>query len=158
MRLLPAGEVAAGIKPYLQHTGLDPDDATLLRIVPLIQERLITFDDAPKWAGFFFSANVSPDPADLIAKKLNQSESLDVLQHVYRSLAALPSLKHESVEQALRSLSERLGIKLGQLLSPVRVAVSGQRVSPPLFNTLEILGKQVTLQRIKNAIKLLKEQ
>ena len=158
MRLLPAGEVAAGIKPYLQHTGLDPDDATLLRIVPLIQERLITFDDAPKWAGFFFSANVSPDPADLIAKKLNQSESLDILQHVYRSLAALPSLKHESVEQALRSLSERLGIKLGQLLSPVRVAVSGQRVSPPLFDTLEILGKQVTLQRIKNAIKLLKEQ
>ena len=155
MRHLSAGEVAAGMKPYLQHTGLDPDDATLLRIVPLIQERLITFEDAPKWVGFFFSPNVSPDPADLVAKKLSRSESLDALQHVYASLDALSSMEREPVEQTLRSLSDKLGIKLGQLLSPVRVAVSGQRVSPPLFETLEILGKQVTLQRIKNAAKLL---
>ena len=157
MRQLSAREVAAGIKPYLQDTGLDPDDATLLRIVPLIQERLTTFEDAHKWAGFFFSPNVYPDPADLVAKKLSRSESLDALQHVYASLDTLSSLEHEIVEQTLRSLSDKLEIKLGQLLSPVRAAVSGQRVSPPLFETLEILGKQVALRRIENATKLLKD-
>ncbi len=157
MRQLSAAEIAAGIKPHLMSAGLQPDDATLLKIAPLIQERIGTFEEAPQWAGFFFRQDVSPDPADLVAKKLSPAESLEALLQVQKTLATLHTFEREPVEQALRTLAEGLELKLGQLLTPVRVAISGQRISPPLFETLEILGRQVALQRMENAARLLKD-
>ncbi len=157
VRQLPATDVAAGIKPYFLREGLKPDDATLLKIVPLIQERIVTFEDAPQWAGFFFQPHVSPEPAHLVAKKLTLAESLVALQQARQILAALPTFEHEPAEKALHALADELGLKLGQLLTPVRVAVSGHRVSPPLFETLEILGREAALQRMDNAMKLLKD-
>ncbi|MDP6793682.1 MAG: hypothetical protein QF660_06475, partial [Anaerolineales bacterium] len=157
MRQLSAAEVAAGIKPHLVRAGLQPDDDTLLRIVPLIQERIVTFDEAPQWAGFFFRLDVSPDPADRVEKKVSSAESLESLLQAHTTLAALTAFERDPAEQALRALADKLGLKVGQLLTPVRVAVSGQRVSPPLFETLEILGRQTTLQRIENAANLLKD-
>jgi len=157
MRQLSTAEVAAGIKPHLLTAGLQPDDTTLLKIVPLIQERIVTFDEAPQWAGFFFRLDVSPDPADLVEKKVSSAESLESLLQAHTTLAALTAFERDPAEQALRALADKLGLKVGQLLTPVRVAVSGQRVSPPLFETLEILGRQTTLQRIENAANLLKD-
>ena len=157
MRQLSTAEVAAGIKPHLLTAGLQPDDTTLLKIVPLIQERIVTFEEAQQWAGFFFQQDVFPQPTDLVAKNLNPAETLAALLQARATLAVLPSFKREPAEQALRALADDLGLKLGQLLAPVRVAVSGQSVSPPLFETLEILGRQVTLQRMKNAAELLED-
>lgn len=157
MRQLSTAEVAAGIKPHLVTAGLQPDDTTLLKIVPLIQERIVTFEEAQQWAGFFFRQDVSLQPTDLVAKNLNPTETLAALLQARAILAALPSFDREPAEKALRALADDLGLKLGQLLGPVRVAVSGQSVSPPLFETLEILGRQVTLQRMRNAAKLLED-
>ncbi|MDP7544434.1 MAG: glutamate--tRNA ligase [Anaerolineales bacterium] len=157
VRQLSATDVAAGIKPYFLREGLKPDEATLLKIVPLIQERIVTFEDAPQWAGFFFQPHVSPEPAHLVAKKLTPAESLAALQQARQTLVTLPTFERDPVEKALRALADELGLKLGQLLTPVRVAVSGQRVSPPLFETLEILGRESALQRMENATKLLKD-
>ncbi len=157
MRQLSPAEVVAGTKPYLLRAGLQPDDATLLKIVPLIQERILTFEEAPQWAGFFFRPDVSPEPMDLVAKKLSPAKSLQALRQAQTALAALPMWERGPAEQALRTLADELGLKLGQLLTPVRVAVSGQRISPPLFETLEILGRQVALQRITNAVELLED-
>ena len=79
------------------------------------------------------------------------------MQQVQLALENLPLLDHENIESAMRLLANKLDLKLGKLLNPVRLAITGQRVSPPLFETLEILGSDLILGRIEKAIKLLKD-
>ena len=73
-------------------------------------------------------------------------------------LAGLPELTHAATEAPLRALAEELGLSAGQVFGFLRVAVTGQTVSPPLLETMEILGKGVVLPRVERAIQLLKDE
>lgn len=157
MRRLSLREVVDGVRMVLEAEGLHPDDATLMKVVPLIQERIVTFKDASQWAAFFFRDEVSPRPAALIARTMSAEQSLDALRNARQVLEALREFDSETSHRALRSLAGRLELKPGQLFGPVRVAVSGQSVSPPLFETMEILGREVVLNRIVQAERMLAE-
>jgi glutamyl-tRNA synthetase len=155
MRSLPASEIARRIRPFFEKAGYAVDDARLQKIAPLIQERMTTLDDSVELAGFFFLDEVQPEPADLVGQKMSPAESLAAARQALALLEALPRLSAEAAEPPLRQLVEELGLKPGQLFGILRSAVTGQKVSPPLFESMEIIGKETVLRRMRNAIQAL---
>jgi glutamyl-tRNA synthetase len=157
IRLLPAEELAARIKPFFLEANLRVDDGQLLKIVPLIRERLVTLDDCLSFAGFFFKDQVAPEPEELIAKGLDAKQSAGVARGTYEILSALPDLIHQSAEPPMRTYVEQSGFSANQVFGILRVAVTGQKVSPPLFESMEIIGREKVLQRLRTAIEILEE-
>ena len=155
IRSLSVPELTTRIKPYFLEAGYTVADETLLQVAPIIQERLVTLDDALEKAGFFFEDTVSPQPDELVGKKMTPEESRLAAIRAYEILLDLPVLSHQSAESPLRALADDLGLKAGQLFGILRVAVTGQKVSPPLLESMEILGKDLVLLRLQNAISLL---
>jgi glutamyl-tRNA synthetase len=106
-------------------------------------------------ADFFFLEQLPPyDPAELVPQKGGAAMALRVLQKASAVLATT-EFKHDLLDQALRSAAQELGVKAGQMFQPVRVAVCGRKNAPPLFETLAVLGNQVTLERIHDAVRKL---
>ena len=161
LRRLPADELARRMVPYLQDAGMLPERpdgaqlALLSAATPLVQERMTVLDEAPGMLGFLF---VGRDrfavEADAAAKVLT-ADAEPVLRAAHDALAAVPEWSTAEIERALReALVEDLGRKPKHAFGPVRVAVSGRRVSPPLFESLELLGRDVALERLSNALSL----
>jgi glutamyl-tRNA synthetase len=124
----------------------------MLRITPLIRERIKLLRDVLIAADFFFVDQLPPyDPAELIPQKGDAAMALKVLQRAKEVLANV-EFRHDPLDQSLRAAAQELGIKAGQMFQPIRVAVCGRKNAPPLFETLEVLGRETTLARIKQAI------
>ena len=157
IRLLATEDLAARIKPYFTAAGLEIQQDVLLKVTPLIRERLVTLDDCLMFASFFFKQDVEPNPEDLIAKGLDAIGSADVARKAYEILSSLPNISHQTVEPPMRSYVESSGLNANQVFGILRVAVTGQKVSPPLFEGMEIIGKEKVLQRLRKAIELLEK-
>jgi glutamyl-tRNA synthetase len=157
IRLLATEDLAGRIKPFFEKAGYVVDDAKLLRIVPLIRERLVTLDDCVSFAGWFFQDSVSPDPQTLVAKGLTPAQSADTARKAYKVLESLPEITHAAAEGPMRQLTEELGLSLNQVFGILRVAVTGQMVSPPLFESMEIVGRETVLARVRKAIEILEK-
>jgi glutamyl-tRNA synthetase len=157
IRRFSTEDLAARIKPFFVKANYVVDDATLLRITPLIRERLVTLDDCLTFGGFFFKDKVAPAPQELIGKNMTPAESAVVAQRCLQVLANLPDISSETVEPPMRALVDELGLSPGQVFGILRAAVTGQTVSPPLFESMAIIGKDKVSGRIKNAIALLEK-
>ncbi len=157
IRLLGTQELAARLKPFFVAANYEVDNDMLVKIVPLIRERLVTLDDCIAFAGWFFQETVSPAPENLVAKGFTPAESASLARKIYEILAALPEITHATAEPRLRELVESLGLNANQVFGILRVAVTGQMVSPPLFESMELLDRQTILDRVKNAIELLEK-
>lgn len=157
IRLFTTEDLAARIKPYFTREGFNVNDEVLLKIIPLIRERLVTLDDCISFGGFFFKDEVAPAPEDLVAKGLDAKQSAEVAQKAYQILAAQPTVSHEACEPPLRAYVEESGLNANQVFGILRVATTGQKVSPPLFESMEIIGRDKCLQRIQNAIGILEK-
>ena len=155
IRNLETHDLARRVKPFFENAGYSVDEDKLIKVVPLIRERIVTLDDAPVMGGFFFREEVTPAPEDLVAKKTTPLESATAARKSYDILAGLPEINHETAEQPLRLLAESLGLSAGQLFGILRAAVTGQTVSPPLFESMVVIGKDKVLQRISKAIEVL---
>jgi len=156
IRALQPDDLAARMKPFFEKAGYTVDDRMLRAIVPLVQERLTVLTDAPEVGGFFFREYIEPqDPADLVAKGLTVKQSAEAARRMLEVLSALPDMCLETAEPPMRALVETLGYSAGQLFGILRVAVTGQKVSPPLFESMEIIGKDKVLERLEHAIQLL---
>ncbi len=155
IRLLPDPELAARIKPFFVEAGYSVKDDVLIKIVPLIRERLVTLDDCIPFAGFFFKDVVEPNPDELIAKGLDAKRSAAIARKTYEILSALPDLTHQTTEPPMRAYVEQSGLSANQVFGILRVATTGQKVSPPLFESVEIIGKEKSLERLKKAIEIL---
>jgi glutamyl-tRNA synthetase len=121
----------------------------------LIQERIRTLDEAVEMAGFMFRDTVSPAPADLIGQDMTAEASQGAMRRVQQVILDRERLEVESLEAELRGLAAELGLKAGQLFTILRIAVTGQRVSPPLIETMVLLGKEQVLERLGRAVELL---
>lgn len=157
IRLLATEDLAARVKPYFVNAGLLVEDAKLLRIIPLIRERLVTLDDCLPFAAWFFHETVEPNPSELVAKGLTPAKSADVARKAYQILESLPEITHAAAEGPLRQLIEELGLSPNQVFGILRVAVTGQMVSPPLFESMEIVGRETVLARVRKAIEILEK-
>jgi glutamyl-tRNA synthetase len=158
IRLLSTEDLTRRIKPYLVNAGLQVDNETLVKVTPLIRERLVTLDDCIPFAAFFFKEMVEPNPEDLVAKGLNAKQSAEVARKAYDILASLPDLSHETTEPPMREFVEKSGLSANQVFGILRVAVTGQKVSPPLFESMEIIGKAKVLERLQRAIEILENK
>ncbi len=158
IRNLEIPDLANRLRPFFEARGYLVDDARLLKVAPIIQERLVTLDDAPEIAGFFFQDEIkSPALEDLTAKGLTPKESAEVARQALALLEAQPEMTANLVEPAMRSLVEQLGLSAGQVFGILRAAVTGQKVSPPLFESIEIIGKQKVIERLRSAIQVLEQ-
>jgi glutamyl-tRNA synthetase len=157
IRLMNADDLAGRIKPYFLKEGLAVKDDVLLKIIPLIRERLTTLDDCVSFGGFFFKDEVSPAPEDLIAKGLDAKQSAEIARKSYEILSALPDINHVTAEPPMRAYVEASGLNINQIFGILRVATTGQKVSPPLFESMEVIGREKCLRRIKNAIEMLEK-
>jgi glutamyl-tRNA synthetase len=157
IRLLTTEDLAARLKPYFTREGLAVKDDVLLKIIPLIRERLTTLDDCISFGAFFFKDEVTPTPEDLIAKGLDAKQSAEIARKAYEILAAQPDISHERCEPPMRTYVEESGFNANQVFGILRVATTGQKVSPPLFESMEIIGRDVSLRRIQNAIEILEK-
>ncbi|MBI4732921.1 MAG: glutamate--tRNA ligase, partial [Chloroflexi bacterium] len=128
IRLLKADDLAARIKPYFVNAGLEVDTDTLLKIIPLIRERLVTLDDCLPFGAWFFKETVSPAPEELVGRNLTPAQSAEVARKAYEILAGLPVLKPETAEPPMRLLVEQLGLSPNQVFGILRVAITGQTV------------------------------
>jgi len=157
IRLLTTEDLARRIRPYFIDAGLEVDDDTLLRVTPLIRERLVTLDDCLAFAAFFFKETVEPNPNDLIAKGLDAQQSAEIARKSYAILASLPDISHQTAEPPMREYVEKSGFSASQIFGILRAAVTGQKVSPPLFESMEIIGKEKVLERLQKAIQILEK-
>ena len=157
IRMLDPEDLTDRLMPFLTQAGLAPDRPLVRLLAPLIQERINTLAEVVPLVDFFWSKMVSPVPADLIPKKLDAAGTADVLAAAGAALSGLPAAawRHLELEAALRGMADRMGLGAGVAFQPVRVAVTGKRVSPPLFETIEILGAELTLARLAAARDLL---
>jgi glutamyl-tRNA synthetase len=140
LRALSPDEYATALVDYLGPTW-DPDKVR--RTAPLVQEKLTHLGEFVRWANFYFRDDVEPeDPSVLDA---------NVISRAHDALAQLESWDAASIETTLRGLAAELDLKPGQAFTPIRMAVTGSRVSPGLFESLELLGRDATLRRLTSA-------
>jgi glutamyl-tRNA synthetase len=144
MRALPPDEFAQRLVDYVREEGLGWDEELVRRAAPLVQEKISRLGEFPAFAGFLFG-DVAPDPG-----LLNEG----VLAEAERALADIEPFTADRIENALRALAEQLELKPREAFQPIRVAVTGSRVSPGLFESVELLGKERSLERIRAAAAL----
>ncbi len=147
IRALTPAELAERLVPFCARAGLDADSAggreVLTGVAPLISERLKRLDEAPPMIRFLFE-EVTPEGK--AAKALDGQE--EYIAAVAAGLAALDKWTTPAIEEVLRGLAEERGLKPKQAFQPVRAAVTGTLVSPPLFESIELLGREKTLGRL----------
>lgn len=159
MQRLDLDDLAERLRPWLEDAGLEVDMETLRQVVPLVRIRIKTLPDIVGMAGFFFREPfIPPEPEKLIQRKMDAASTKAALDAAHDRLKALPDFEPETQEKAMRKLAKELEIKVGQLFGTLREAVTGQRVSPPLFETMEIIGRETCLARIEAASESLDEQ
>jgi glutamyl-tRNA synthetase len=141
LRDLAPDEYADRLVAYLREQGYDWDEHLVRNAAPLVQEKIATLGEFPEFAGFLFR-DVEPDPALLDGRVLEEAE---------RVLAGVEPFTAETIEQSLRRLAEQLQLKPREAFQPIRVAVTGSKVSPGLFESIELLGRGTALERVRRA-------
>ena len=141
LRALPPDEYANRVVTYLREQGIDWDEELVRRAAPLVQEKIEKLAQFPDYVRFLFE-DVTPDPSLLDGQ---------VVEEAAETLDELEPFDAETIEAALRQLAERLGLKPREAFQPIRVAVTGSRVSPGLFESIELLGKPAAVERLRSA-------
>ena len=155
IRALPIEDLSARLLPIVREVGFNVSPERMLLITPLIRERIKLLRDVLTAADFFFVDELPPyDPAELIPQKGDAAMAARVLE---KAAGVLPAIEftHDALDQTLRGAAQELGIKAGQMFQPIRVAVCGRKNAPPLFETLEVLGKDVVVKRVEAATRKL---
>ncbi|MGH8967886.1 MAG: glutamate--tRNA ligase, partial [Actinomycetes bacterium] len=156
LRALPVDEFARRVEPYLEAEGVitgtptEEQRAVLAAAAPLVQERSVVLSDAARMLRFLFVPEEGFAPDDDAAEKNLGADAAPVLEAALTGLDAVPEWSHEQIEGALKAaLVDGLGLKPRKAFAPVRVAVSGRTVSPPLYESMELLGRERSLARLR---------
>jgi glutamyl-tRNA synthetase len=139
LRALPPDEFAARLVGYLRERGSDWPEDRVRAAAAIVQEKIGKLGEFPGFAGFLFGP-VEPDPGLLDPRILGEAET---------ALAAVDPWTADRIEESLKALCDRIGEKPRTVYLPIRVAVTGSRVSPGLYESLELLGREETLARIQ---------
>jgi glutamyl-tRNA synthetase len=151
IKQLPLDELAAQLLPFVPAA----DTCKMRQVAPLVQERIKLLRDVAQVADFFFLDELPPyDTAGLIPQKGDAAMARAALGSA-RQILAGAEFTHAGLDAALRAGAAELKIKAGQMFQPIRVAVCGRKEAPPLFETLEVLGRETCLKRIERALEML---
>ena len=137
LRALPPDEYADRLVAYLREQGYEWDEELIRKVAPLVQEKIATLGEFPAFAGFFFARVESEGEVDGA-----------VLPAASEALTAVEPFEAERIEAALREVAEQLDLKPREAFQPIRLALTGSNVSPGLFESLEVLGREESLSRL----------
>ncbi|MFL5735275.1 MAG: glutamate--tRNA ligase [Chloroflexia bacterium] len=150
IRMLGVDDLYERLRPYLPD-GLDPE--RVRQVVPLVHDRLTRLGEFYELTDFFFGPPPDYDAALLVPKKGTPEQTRDGLERISKLLESLPEpWTHEPWEAGMRAIAEEMGLKAGDVFMMLRVATSGRTASPPLFESLQVLGKEETLRRVDAAL------
>ena len=153
IRTMPKEDLARQLLPFAR----EADAAKMSQVTPLIQERIKLLRDVATVADFFFVKQLPAyDKALLIPQKGDEAMALAALERACQVLATA-EFTHDGLDAALRAAAAEMKMKAGQMFQPIRVAVCGRKEAPPLFETLEVLGRETTLERIGQALQMLRK-
>jgi glutamyl-tRNA synthetase len=152
IRKLTPDELLKELEPFLPASW---DRALVRKSIPLIQERMRTLVEGREMIGFLFTDDLSIDRSVLVGKKRGPDEIERALTKSTVALRYAQPFDRETIEHGLRGIAEEMGWKVAEFTAPIRVAVTGTTVGPPLFESLELLGQEKTLARIERAEALL---
>ncbi|MGA8657640.1 MAG: glutamate--tRNA ligase [Chthoniobacterales bacterium] len=139
-------------EPFIHKAGIVVhDESYLLRVLEIVKEKIKLFRDVPEWINYFFTEEFSYDP-ESVGKTLYKAGALDRLRSLGERYQALGEWSAERLEVGLKELAAGLGCKTGELIHPIRVAVSGKSVGPSLYHMLEVMGRDRVLNRIKRTL------
>jgi glutamyl-tRNA synthetase len=148
IRRLSADELVRRLEPFVP---AEWDREVLKRIVPHIQERMKTLKDAAEQIRFLFTDDIGYEPKLLIPKKSDRVSTAEALARSQAVLEELESFTAAVIKPALESLAEQLSWSRKDLNGAIRMAITGRQVGPPLYESLEVLGKEKSLKRIEKA-------
>ena len=123
-------------------------------MVPVLRERIKVLPDVVDLIDFLFVDEVHPNPEEMIGRRMDEEMVFTSLNASIEALEILEPFDGENIETALRGLTETTGLKAGQLFTPIRVAVTAKRIAPPLFESIEVLGKERTIERLRNGLEI----
>jgi glutamyl-tRNA synthetase len=156
IRSMSVEDLSSRLLPFVADLNVTPEK--MLQITPLIRERIKLLSDVRKAADFFFvDQPLNYEAAELIPQKGDAAMALKVLTRA-REVLAQTEFKHDPLDQNLRAAAHEMGVKAGQMFQPIRVAVCGRKNAPPLFETLQVLGRETTLARIDQAVEKLQDR
>ncbi|HBY62257.1 MAG TPA: glutamate--tRNA ligase [Solibacterales bacterium] len=155
IRQLAPEDLEARLKPFLSAAGLAVDGEKLRRIVPHIQQRLELLPDAIPLVQFLFKESIDRDLDAMLKKGMDETTAREICRKGADALAALPEFDAASAEAALRKLADELGRPSGPVFTVVRIAVTGQKVTPPLFESIYALGQHDAASRLRETAALL---
>ena len=142
LRALPAEDYADLLVAYLREQGYDWDEQLVRATAPIVQEKIARLGEYPAFAGFFFERRDGAAASD---------PDRDVLAAAEDALERVEPFTAGAIEQALRALCDRLQLPPRKALQPIRIALTGSKISPGLFESIELLGREETLARIRTA-------
>ena len=156
IRELTVEDLAERLTPFLERglpkELLPVDRDYLLRIVPLIRERIKLLSEAAEMITYFFQEEVDYDPADLVQRGMDQESTVAALRLARDELTAVKVFEHQLLEDTLRAAGITLGLAARQFFGTLRVAVTGRTATPPLFETMEVVGRERVLSRLGTAV------
>jgi glutamyl-tRNA synthetase len=144
LRELPPTEFAHRLLLWLGENGYDWDAERVTQAAPLVQEKIARLAEFPDFAGFLFH-DIEPSPTEL-------DGGTPMLTAAEQALASLEPFEAPEIEAALRAAADRLELKPRQAFQPIRVAVTGSKISPGLFESIELLGRETTVNRLRAAV------
>ena len=152
IRARPVADLARRLEPWLAKAGAAEPQRVAPAVADLVRERLTLLSDVVPMARFLFAADLEYDGAALVPRRLDPVRTERVLHRALDMVDAACGPDEEAAEQAFRTAADELNVKLGDLMMPVRVAVTGARVSPPLFGSMRILGAASCRDRLQAAL------
>ena len=162
IREMAVEALADAVVPWLEASPLVPASAKpidrdyLARIMPLERERLRTLAEAPEMLAFFFEDQPALDPGQLVQKGMDRDGTLSALERALATAESAGQWDAPALETAYRALAEELGVKTGQLFGTIRVAITGRTAAPPLFETMDVLGRERCIKRMRHAVTALR--
>jgi len=152
IRALELDDFAERIKPWFVKAGYTPDDDVLIQVAGSIQTRTKKLTEVVDMAGFFFEEQVELVIDRIVSDKLSAAQAAEAASGILEIFQGLPEITQENAETPLRDLASEMGLKAGQVFGLLREALTGQRVSPPIFDIIPILGRDVVLNRLEKSL------
>ncbi len=151
IKALSNRELAENVKPFFEAKGIHADLETLINLAPIIKDRLVTLDDAVDFCRFIFLDEIEFKKESLNIKDKSESEISKIGEDTFLLLEGVKDWSVPSLETSLKGYMDEQGLTPQEFYSFLREAISGQRVTPPLFESMAVLGREKTLERISDA-------
>ena len=153
IKALSNEELAERLQPFFIEKGFDVSKEQLIPIAPIVKERIITLDDAVEMCAFLFKNEITHDQDALSIKNKTAEETYQIGKEALDFLVTIEPWNIETLDLKVKAYMEEKGLSPRELLSFLREGISGQRVTPPLFDCMQVLGKETTLSRLRDAVK-----